>query len=267
MSSTTVHHAISCTPTFQSLPGVSTHTCIEFTIFDNPWVQTAALHFSKFDMHQVVDKYDRTLGHKALDTVRGSNRTVVVRTTDGHECSASGQGGVQSTTNNVRIQRDIFDRSDTFDAEASLRELQTEKQTLESEYQHVDKERKGAMDRVKKIKDQIERLQSEIAGFQKKRKQCMLEASELELEAEQMPQEFDESSYAESIRGKEQILSARRVELGRIADEIAAFEQGNADVQAQIKKLSEKRREVEQKMQSTRPVASQFARRAGCIIL
>ena len=37
---------------------------------------------------------------------------------------------VSSTTNNSQVRRDIFDRPDTFDAEASLRDLAVDKRNL-----------------------------------------------------------------------------------------------------------------------------------------
>ena len=247
---------MSCSPTFQALPGVSTHTCIEFLIFDNPWVQNAALHFGKIDIHQVVERNDKTLGHKALDSVRGlKNTTVVVRAIDGHETSANSGGGVSSTTNNSQVRRDIFDRPDTFDAEASLRDLMEDKRNLAQDYQHVDRERRVAADRVKEKKDRAERLQSEIAGFQRKRKQNLTEAKDLELEAEAMPQDFDESVYEERISAKQSLLDARSRELQRIVAEVEVIEKSHAELQVQIKKLVEKREEVEQRVKSTPPRA------------
>jgi hypothetical protein len=101
------------TPTFQALPGSSTYSCMDLLIFDNPWVKNVLLQFAKLDKSQVVDGYDKTLGHKALDSLRGQRQgmSVVVRSIDGHESTATVGGGIHATTQPANCSLDVFDRS------------------------------------------------------------------------------------------------------------------------------------------------------------
>jgi chromosome segregation ATPase len=246
------HNEPECTPTFQALPGVSTHLCLDLITFDNVWVKNAALQFAKLDRNQVVEHYDKSLAHKALESIRGkrSGLSVTVRAIDGHECNAASSGGVSSTTNSASIPQDIFDRPDTFDAEASLREMEAEKQHLSRDYQRIEKERRSLSDRLKQIKDREQRIQSEIAMFQKKRKQNLEEARDLEMEAEQHPQEFDDTSFADNIRNKQSTLETRNRDLARLTNEIDAIGKSIAENQSQIKRETEKREVVEKKLQS-----------------
>ncbi len=243
------------TPTFQALPGSSTFSCLDLVIFDNPWVKNALLQFAKIDKAQVVDGYDKSLGHKALDSLRGKRQgtSVIVRSIDGHECTATVGGGIQATTQAANCSPDVFDRPETVDVEASLREMEAEKQNLTREYQHLEREKRSVSDRVRQLRDRMQRLQSEITGYQKKRKQNLSDARDLEHEAEQMPDDFDESSFEETIRSKQILLDARNEELSRFESELESIRKSNAEVQAQMNKESEKRRTIESKLQSRLP--------------
>lgn len=244
------HNQAECSPTFQSLPGVMTFAVLDLLNFDNAWVKNTALQFVKLDKFHVVDRYDRTLGHRALESIRGSRiASVVVKALDGHETTAFSNGSVQSTTVHGQVPQDIFDRSETVDAEAALRELESEKQALAREYQQIEKERKSFADRIKQLKEREQRIHSEITVYQKKRKQNVAEARELELEAEQMPQEFDESPYEDAIQSKLATLETRREELSRLNAGLESVTKAHADVLAQIKKETEKRQQVEKKIQ------------------
>jgi hypothetical protein len=241
------------TPTFQALPGSSTYSCMDLLIFDNPWVKNVLLQFAKIDKSQVVDGYDKTLGHKALDSLRGKRQgtSVVVRSIDGHESTATVGGGIQATTQPANCSLDVFDRPETVDVEASLREMEAEKQNLTREYQHLEREKRSVSDRVNQLRDRMQRLQSEILGYQKKRKQNLTEARELEHEAEQMPHDFDESVFEDAIRSKQTMLNARNEELGRYERELESISKSHAEVKAQMAKETEKRRTTESKLQST----------------
>jgi structural maintenance of chromosomes protein 6 len=241
------------TPTFQSLPNSPTFSCLDLLVFDNPWVKNALIHFAKVDKNQVVEHYDKSLGHKAMDSLRGKRNgvSVTVRSIDGHECTAAVGGGISATTNSGNVPQDIFDRSETVDAESSLRELELEKQGLTRDYQLVEKERRNLSDRLKQLQDRAQRLNSDIMSFQKKRKQNLAEARELELEAEQLPQDFDESFYEDSIRSKQETMNVRKEELSRYERELELISRNNSEIQIQMKKETEKRQKVEQKAQST----------------
>ena len=109
---------MSCSPTFLALPGVSTHTCIEFLIFDNPCVQNAALHFGKIDIHQVVERNDKTLGHKALDSVRGLKNTTVGGAARWEDKASIGYLGTAPDADGVIRSLDptrpVFDKARTY---------------------------------------------------------------------------------------------------------------------------------------------------------
>ena len=194
-----VHNEPEFIPSFEAVRGSSTYVCMELLNFDNLWVKNAALQFAKIDRSHVVDQYDKTLGHRAQAAIRSrpqsqQNATLVVRAIDGHETTAQ-KNSVQTTTSHMNVSQDIFERSETFDAEASLREMESEKQNLTRDYQRMDKERRESSNALKQLKDREQRLISEIGAFQKKRKQLLADARQLEDDAEQLPQEFDESSF------------------------------------------------------------------------
>jgi regulator of replication initiation timing len=258
--SSSAHSVSESTPTFQALPNSPTYSCLDLLVFDNPWVKNALIHFAKIDKNQVVEHYDKSLGHKAMESLRGMKHgtSVIVRSIDGHESSAAVGGGISATTSLGNVAQDIFDRSDTVDAESSLRELEHEKQCLTRDYQLVEKERRNISDKLKQLQDRAQRLNSDIMSFQKKRKQNVTEARELELEAEQLPQEFDESIFEDSIRGKQETMIARREELSRYEREIELISKSNEEVQIQMKKETEKRQKVEQKAKSTHLFVSVF---------
>jgi chromosome segregation ATPase len=256
-----VHNEPEFVPSFEAVPGSSTHVCMDLLNFDNLWVKNAVLQFAKLDQCHVVDQYDKTLGHRAQAALRSRPRlTVVVRAIDGHETRAV-INSVQSTTNNVNVPSDIFDRSETIDAEASLREMESEKQHLTRDYQRMDKERRESTNALKQLKDREQRLQTEIATYQKKRKQLLADARELEIEAEALPQEFDESSFDEAIQSKRATLDARKEEVLRCLSELEIISKNQSQVQDQMKKEVKKRENVEQKLQS-KPIryCSDFAR-------
>lgn len=250
--SSSVHNEPEIVPSFEAVPGSSTHVCMDLLNFDNLWVKNAVLHFAKLDKCHVVDQYDKTLGHRAQAALRSSRSrltALVVRAIDGHETTAA-TNTVQSTTNNMNVPSDIFDRSETFDAEASLREMESEKQHLTREYQRMDKERRESTNALKQLKDREQRLNSEIATFQKKRKQLLVDARELEIEAEALPQEFDESLFDEAIQSKRATLDARKEEVLRCLSELEVISKKQSQVQDQMKKEGDKRKNVEEKLQS-----------------
>lgn len=249
LPSTTQNH-VECPPTFESLAGCSTYAVLDLLNFDNPWVQNTALQFIRVDKNHVVDRYDKTLGHRALDSIRGTRfGSVVVKAIDGHETTAFSSGSVQSTTVPGQVPQDIFDQSETVDAEASLRELESEKQYLVKEYQQIEKERRSFLDRIKQLKDREQKIQSEIASYQKKRKQNLAEARDLEIEAEQMPQEFDESAFDDAIQSKQATLQSKREELNRLNADLESVGKAHSEILAQQKIQQQRGQNVEKKLQ------------------
>jgi chromosome segregation ATPase len=238
--------------TFQAVPGSVTHACAKLLVFDNPWAKNAVLQFANPDKSQVVEHYDKSLGHKALDSLHDKPKgfSVTIRAIDGHETTATAGGGIQSTTNLTKFPSDIFDRSETIDVEASLREMEAERQGLTQEYQQADREKRKISDRIGQLRDRAQRLQSEIVGYQKKRKQNLSDARDLEIEAENLPEDFDESVFEDGIRSKQAILNARKDEISRFDRELEVISNSNAQVQEQMKKETEKRQKIEAKMQS-----------------